>query len=425
MTRRIGRVVLTTLLLSGAVLIGLSIGAILLIGTASLTLNRSLALVVAGLGLTLIVWSLSRLATRLLAGRGLRRWLPVAVAGTTAGVAAIMIGGLLAPVPGYLPSTATADTRYWDLPTGSRIAYVHTPAGGQARPTPVILIHGGPGAPPARRSPLTPAIAAAGFDVYEYHQAGAGLSSRLPDVADYTVARHITDLDAVLARIGAGKVVLIGASWGGQLIANYLAAHPDRVARAVVASPGTIWSPAFPGNEQLSLAGRQDQQAVLARHPRFTSAQVLLATAGPRATHTLLPDSTMDGVYQAFVSELDMRPGCPDPLTATATQAPPAGFGFWVNAMTTRDAREIADPRPALRAVTTPMLVLRGECDYLAWAVAREYRDLLPNATLLPIDGAGHDIATDQPDRYRAAVTAFLLDEPLPIAPYLADGPPT
>ncbi|WP_144128209.1 alpha/beta fold hydrolase [Catellatospora sichuanensis] len=425
MTRRIWRVALAALLLFAAVLIGLLASLLLLTMTASLTGSRGLALLAAGLGLALTTWILGRFATRLLAGHGLRRWLPIAVSGATVVVAAIVVGGLLfAPSPSYLPSTATTDTRYWDLHTGSRIAYTHTPAAGLARPTPVILIHGGPGAPPGRPSPLAPAMAAAGFDVYEYHQVGAGLSSRLPDVADYTVARHVADLDAIVAGIGTNQVVLIGGSWGSQLIANYLAAHPDRVARAVVTSPGTIWSPAFAGNEHLSLGGRQDQQAVLARHTRFAAAQVLLAAADPRAAHTLLPDSVMDGVYQAFVSELDMNPGCPDSPDATTTEAPPAGFGFWVNAMTTRDARQIADPRPALRAVTTPMLILRGECDYLAWEVAREYRDLLPNAVLLPIDGGGHDISADRPDQYRAAVTAFLRDQPLPAVPYLPDAPP-
>lgn len=425
MTRRIARAVLATLLLPITVLIGLSTGLAGLLLTAALTGSRGVALVVAGLGLVLVTWGLGRLATGLLAGRRLRRWLPIAVTGASVTVAATVVGGLLfAPPPHHPPSTATADTRYWDLPTGSRIAYTHAPAAGRARPTPVILVHGGPGAPPDGPSPLTPAVTAAGFDLYGYHQVGAGLSSRLPDVTDYTVARHVADLDAVRAAIGAEQVVLVGASWGAQLIANYLAAHPDRVARAVVASPGTIWPPAYPDSRQLTPEGRRDQQTVLSRHARFVTAQALLAVAGPRAAHTLLPDRLMDGVYQEFVSELDMNPGCPDPPAGTATDAPPTGFGFWVNALTTRDARRVADPRPALRAVTAPVLVLRTECDYLAWEVAREYRDLLPNASLLPVDDAGHDIAADQPDRYRTAVTAFLLDQPLPAPPYLADTPP-
>ncbi|RBQ21336.1 hypothetical protein DP939_01020 [Spongiactinospora rosea] len=74
-------------------------------------------------------------------------------------------------------------------------------------------------------------------------------------------------------------------------------------------------------------------------------------------------------------------------------------------------AARVADPRPALRRVTAPVLVLRGSCDYLAPEVAREYADVLPNTVLRPIDGAGHDIGHDRPDRYRELLTAFLRGE--------------
>lgn len=102
----------------------------------------------------------------------------------------------------------------------------------------------------------------------------------------------------------------------------------------------------------------------------------------------------------------------------------PVGVGFWVNAMTVRDARQIADPRPALRSIETPVLVLRGQCDYQAWEVTREYRDVFPNAVLLPIDGAGHAIQNDRPAEYLAAVRAFLLDRPLPREPHSSSQPP-
>jgi proline iminopeptidase len=79
-------------------------------------------------------------------------------------------------------------------------------------------------------------LADEGFDVYNYHQVGAGLSSRL-GASQCTVDRHVVDLDAIRVILGAEKVILIGASWGGQLIAEYMAAHPARVERAVVVSP--------------------------------------------------------------------------------------------------------------------------------------------------------------------------------------------
>ncbi len=46
--------------------------------------------------------------------------------------------------------------------------------------------------------------------------------------------------------------------------------------------------------------------------------------------------------------------------------------------------------------------------------VAREYRDVFPDATLLVVEGAGHSIADARPVLYADVVRAFLVEEPLP-----------
>jgi pimeloyl-ACP methyl ester carboxylesterase len=177
---------------------------------------------------------------------------------------------------------AGPEVRYWQLPTGSRIAYVKSTAVGQRRPEPVIFLHGGPGIPVLPtfavlgERPALDTLTALGHDVDYYDQLGCGYSSRLDlrTGVNYTIARYVADLDAIRAAIGAEQVVLVGVSMGAVLASRYMLEHPDRVAKVVFVSPGSI--------------------------------------------------------------------------------AP--------------------DPRPRLRGNTTPALVLRGECDYIAWPVAREYR---------------------------------------------------
>lgn len=410
--------------------VGAFAGIVALLVTVAVTGHRVLATVVGALALWLGTGVLAWLA-----GRG-ARWrigLAVGVTGVTFGLVAAAVGTLIyAPAPPYVAYPVPPNVRYWDLPTGSRIAYTKaeasttTEAPAPARATPVILVHGGPGAPDLPIPEPAAALAAAGFDVYAYHQLGAGLSGRLADASGYTVARHVADLEAIRVALGVERVILIGASWGGQLIANYLAAHPTGVERAIVSSPGAIWAPAFAGTERLTEAGRRDQEQITGRQPRFMLAHAMMHMIGPKAAQTLFPDTTMDGVFQAVVAAIDMRPGCTAPASSTSDTAGPgpAGFGFWANAATGYDSQHISDPRPQLRHVTAPVLVLRGQCDYLAWAVTREYRDLLPGAVLLPIDGAGHSIAIDQPQRYRQATLAFLLDQPLPGEPYTKAEPP-
>lgn len=245
---------------------------------------------------------------------------------------------------------------------------------------------------------------------------GAGMSSRL-NAADYTVARHVADLEAIRVTLEAERVILIGASWGWQLIAEYLAAHPERVERAFLTSPNTIWAPAFADDERLTPGSQRDQQKAVGNLPRFQLAHILMNVIGPDPAQALLPDRQMDGVFETMVQDLDMWAGCED-TGPVENETSAGGFGFWANAATTLDARRVEDPRARLSDVDTPVLVLRGECDYLAWEVTREYRDLLPGSRQIPVDGAGHVIQQDQPAQYRELVRAFLLDEPLPLEPH-------
>ncbi|MEO6087508.1 MAG: alpha/beta fold hydrolase [Umezawaea sp.] len=324
---------------------------------------------------------------------------------------------LFTPGPIVLGAAAPPGVRFWDLPTGSRIAYQHAPAtSGTARPTPVIFLHGGPGTPGEGIPAAGRALAADGYDVYTYDQVGAGRSTRLADVTGYTVARQVADLDAIRAAIGADRVVLIGQSWGGSLAAQYLAAHADRVAKAIITSPGPIW--------RGDIVTDADEGSPWTEAPDLTPralAMFLLTENNPRAAHALVPDAEADSwLHELALTGRDSA-GCP------GTPSSPAHGnmqGFYVNQVTNADFAHIPDPRPALRRVTVPALVLRGECDFVKWQITRDYRRTLPNSTLVYVHGAGHALAAGQPDTYLALVQAFLSDRPLPLPDYSSDEPP-
>lgn len=408
------------LLLVASPLLGM-VGAVAgFFGSALFTSAVPLLVLAGAAGLMLVTGGLSWPAARGVSrGRRTRRGLP---AGITVGT--LLVIGVLAGVfvfrpmhyP-YDPQEPTPGTRYWDLSTGSRVAYALTPATGLARPKPIVLLHGGPGVPSSLRPDgLDRALAREGFDVYRYHQIGAGLSGRLADVRGYTVGRHVADLEAVREEIGAERVVLVGGSWGATLAAHYMAAHPDRVEKAIFASPGAIWDPAFAGT---STGGDGIPGGM---PPRFYFVSALAALVNPEAAHNLAPDREMDGALQAVVSGVLSGAGCGPGREQDVPR--PEGVGYYVNVVTNFDEFRVADPRPALRENRTPALVLRVECDYVRWEVAREYRDLLPEATMLHVRGAGHLIESDRPGLYVEAVRSFLLGEPLPLRPYVAADPP-
>ncbi|MEU8611581.1 alpha/beta hydrolase [Actinoplanes sp. NPDC048791] len=390
-----------------------------LLVTAQTTGNAWLSYAVATLVAVMCATGLARLSVPL---RGSRSRLTVNVC---LAVSLLLAAGLSwawfgAPAT-FTPLPGSPAEQYWDLPTGSRIAYVRT-AGTVTHAEPVLLVHGGPGAPASNSDGFAQRLAAAGFAVYNYQQAGAGRSSRL-DPSDYTVARHVADLDAIRQQLGAPKTVLIGSSWGGQLIAHYLAVHPDNVAKVVVASPGAMSSDSF-SDGSLTPDGKSDQSRQLAAHTRFAATFFLGQVGGLPAARTLMSDHTADGLYQQFVRSLTMSSGCPDAAAVERPVDATAGYGLWVNIATSASASKAADPRPALRRNPTPVLVLRAECDYLRWEVTREYRDTFPRATMLTINGAGHSVLADRPAETGTAAVAFLTGGALPAEPYTAAEAP-
>lgn len=68
----------------------------------------------------------------------------------------------------------------------------------------------------------------------------------------------------------------------------------------------------------------------------------------------------------------------------------------------------IIDPRPRLKNILTPVLVIRGECDYIPAAVTTRYDETLPNARLVEIPNSGHALISAQPEIVLAEIRAFL-----------------
>ena len=340
-----------------------------------------------------------------------RRHVTVTVTGLVA-LATVLLAAatVLRPLDVAAPRPRFEPTGYWELPTGSRLAHHHLPAVGPPRPTPVIVLHGGPGTPGDGPSDVDRALASRGYDVYTYDQVGSGRSTRLSDPTGYTVARQVADLEAIRVELGADRVVLLGSSWGASLAAEYLAAHPDRVAAMVLTSPGTLWAPAWAdrgeGDIWDRLTPEQERRiAELENNPRLV-AWSLLTGVNPRAAHALVPDAEIDPLFAELLDIAAPAAACDPtrPLTVTSAALP----GFYANQLVSADQSTVPDPRPALRSSHVPTLVLRGDCDYKRPEIAAEYAEVLPEARLVTIPDAGHVIESDQPDAYREAILDFL-----------------
>jgi proline iminopeptidase len=323
-----------------------------------------------------------------------------------------------------------ANTHYWQLSTGSLIAYSEfdPPAGVAVRPDPVVYLHGGPG---VRQGPFDQdtygSLAANGFRVFLYDQAGSGLSGFLPHLRDYTVARSVADLEEVRRRIGAEKLILIGHSWGSTLAASYMAKFPTHVSKVVFHSPGALWwleqenfdysrtdgaRPGLPNLRLLAALFLNDRNPEAAENllPQLES-EILVVPSFRQTLGTVVCAGNSSKLPRDLIGLLD---GHQNP-----------GVNPYVLQEVVPDTEHAeGDPHSVLRNNRTPAILLYPECNYLSWNSALDYRRTLPNLKIYYVPRAGHYIQFEQPELLKRVILAFLLDQPDAISPYTSDSDP-
>ena len=106
---------------------------------------------------------------------------------------------------------------------------------GAGERAPLLLLHGGPGACHDYLESLA-ALSATGRRVIFYDQQGCGNSDQPDDPARWTVDFYRAELDAVRTALGLDRCHILGQSWGGMLLMEYLVGRPSGVVSATIAS---------------------------------------------------------------------------------------------------------------------------------------------------------------------------------------------
>jgi proline iminopeptidase len=378
----------------------------------------------------LVTWAGARLCARLWGANAAARFATQAASILTTAFAVSLCLLVLKPTADPGNPRPFANTRYWQLSTGSRIAYSEfdPPPGAAVNPYPVVYVHGGPGVRQFHfDQSIYGSLAKEGFRVFLYDQAGSGLSDFLPNIRDYSIGRAVEDLEAVRKVIGADKMILIGHSFGGTLAASYMAKHPGHVSKVIFHSPGHIWNL---HNEQIDV-GRTD-----VKEPRFPSlrliAALLLTDRNPDAAQNLVSQREAEGLLipledaqsGMLVCKGDSHRLPEDFAVFRTTHENPGINGYLVQYMFPQTLLAAGDPHEALRKDNTPAILLYPECNYVPWAGAVDFRKTMPNLKIYYIPHAGHYIQFEQPDLMRRIMVAFLLDQPDVIPPVEGDQDP-
>ena len=300
-------------------------------------------------------------------------------------------------------------TQYWNLATGSKIGYIFIPGKGDNKLFPVIFLHGGPGGHITDLDIQTLApLSDSGYDIYLYNQIGSGESGRLTDIEEYTVARHIEDLKEIIKTLGKQKAILAGQSWGAIFAVLFAADNPDMIEKIMFTSPGPI----YPVHKEL--ANSKSPDSIHLRNPFFTNAignkkannirTKAMKFFAMKFGIKLASDKEADDFETYLDFELNKSTVCDTSKILKAD----AGSGFYSSIMTYNSLQKAQDPRPKLKQLKIPVLVMKGECDNQKWGFTNEYKELFQNSELVIVPNAGHFISVEQPEIYSKTMQHFL-----------------
>jgi pimeloyl-ACP methyl ester carboxylesterase len=209
---------------------------------------------------------------------------------------------------------------------------------------------------------------------------GCGLSEPDPS-GNYTDARSLQLLNDLLDQRGIARATLIGHSIGGRIAWTFAARHPERVDKLVLVAPDGFASTGF----EYGTPPEVPMSMQLMRHV-LPKPLLRMSLAPAYANPEVLTDALTTRYH-----ELMLAPGSRDALLSRLQQT------------------TLVDPRPLLRGIAAPTLLLWGESDaMIPFANSADYVACLPHARLVPFAGVGHLPHEEAADRSLAPLLDFL-----------------
>lgn len=251
---------------------------------------------------------------------------------------------------------------------------------------PVVLIHGFPldGESWGKQQK---ALLDAGFRVIAYDRRGFGSSTKAGSGYDYDT--FAADLDMLMEALDLKDAVLVGFSMGTGEVARYLSRYGSRRVSGAV----------FLGSLEPYLLVTDDNPDGAAPQDYFD---------GVSATVAADRYAFLTGFYKDFYN-LDENLGSrisQEAVDASVQVANRMGNAAIIAAPLTWPT----DFRADIAKVDVPALIVHGTADNILPIdkTARKFRELLPDATYVEIDGAPHGMLWTHGDEVNEALLAFL-----------------
>ena len=278
-----------------------------------------------------------------------------------------------------------------DVP-GGRVWYARL---GSGDATPVLMLHGGPGAGHDYIAPLGEALAA-DRPVVMYDQLGCGRSDQPDDVSLWTVDRFAAEVDAVRDALGLDRIHLFGQSWGGWLAIDYMARGPSGVERLVLASTSA------------SIREFVEGARVLIEQLPEPHRSVLVEGGRRGEYHTPEYQAAVVAFYRRHLCRLDPWPAA---LEATSANLDGNAVYLTMNGPTEFDVigtLRTWDRTADLGRIDVPTLITVGRYDEIVPSCSETLHARIPDSRLVVFGQSGHVAHLEEAEAYLAAVRDFL-----------------
>ncbi|MDW3648823.1 MAG: alpha/beta hydrolase [Bacteroidia bacterium] len=272
---------------------------------------------------------------------------------------------------------------------------------------PVLIVHGGPGIPYDQHWAGLDSLGQE-YRYYYYHQRGCGNSSRpfdkFPTSNFYEnmkslnehlgLPAQIADIEQLRRILKQDKIVLMGHSFGGFIASLYALEFPERVEALVLITPAEVLKMPSDGDGLYGVVEKKLPEEYVEEYRSYMERVFDYSKLFEMSEEELVVQN------KEFIRFYNLA-------TNNSATGEVKGIGGWIQNACFLSMGMKHDYSEALRNIKAPTLLMHGKEDLIPLSSLQLYRENIPHAELIEIEGAGHFPFVEKPRLFSNAIAGF------------------
>jgi len=265
--------------------------------------------------------------------------------------------------------------------------------GKERKNTPLLVLHGGPGASWDYLQPLE--AFADERPVIFYDQLGCGNSERPLDKSLWTLARYVDELETVVRELGLSSFHLLGNSWGSMLGIEYILEKKPREPASLIFSGPCLSASRWHEDQRRNIAGLPEKE------------RMIIEKAETLSLFGREYEEAMKVFYRRHLCRLDPWPEALSKTFAKMNQD--IYLHMWgPSEFTITGTLKGFERAQRLAEVKIPALFTCGRYDEASPDTVEYYRAMLPGSKIRVFEGCSHSHHLEDTRGYIESVRDFL-----------------